>query len=246
MADKIKFQEKLGGILELAKTHEMRLEQSEVENYFKEDSLSDAQMELVFDYLLSQKVVVKGYIKKGGQLVSNEPAGEACLSEEEEAYLLQYLKEIEEVKPLREGELEKVIEQAASGDDLAKARLIEVNLKRVVELAKEMKKPEIFLGDMIQEGNISLMLAVGQLEESGTEQETIDEEIRLGIQAVIEEQTDVLRRDKSMVKKVQDLDEKITELTEELGHKVTIDELIMYTEMSEEEIQSILKLTEEE
>ena len=58
MADRLEFQGKLGWILEEAKEHANRIQKEEIERYFENDDLSDEQMELVYDYLLSQKVAV--------------------------------------------------------------------------------------------------------------------------------------------------------------------------------------------
>ena len=66
------------------------------------------------------------------------------------------------------------------------------------------------------------------------------------MQMLIEEHTELSGRDKKMVEKVQLLDESITQLTEELGRKVTIDELSVYMGMTEDEINDILRLTGEE
>jgi DNA-directed RNA polymerase specialized sigma subunit len=79
-----------------------------------------------------------------------------------------------------------------------------------------------------------------------TAHETLIDQIRQSIQALIEEYTDSSSRDKKMVEQVKFLDESITKLTEELGRKVTIDELSVYMGMTEEEINDILRLTGEE
>ena len=62
MADRIKFQEKLNGIWDMAKSQGGRISLEEVEIYFEEDHLSEEQMNLVCEYLLSQKMAVTGYI----------------------------------------------------------------------------------------------------------------------------------------------------------------------------------------
>jgi DNA-directed RNA polymerase specialized sigma subunit len=63
---------------------------------------------------------------------------------------------------------------------------------------------------------------------------------------LIEEHAEVKSRDNKMVEKVTMLDESIKTLTEELGRKVTIDELAVYMGMTEEEIHDILRLMGEE
>lgn len=245
MADKLRFQEKLRGILDIANEQDMRLEKEDIEKYFEEDVLSEQQMELVYDYLLAQKVIVKGYVKKGGTIVAAAEEKEQNLSEEEQVYLKEYQHNLQGIHPEQGGERTLLFRQAAEGDGVAKSRLIELYLSRVAELAREMKHPDVFIGDMIQEGNISLMLALDNLTNADIAEEVIETEIREGIQAVIEAQADLIRRDNSIVKKVRELDEKITELTDNLGREATIEELVMYTDIPEEEIRSIVKLTEE-
>ena len=243
MADKLQFQEKLSGILNLAKDQDMRLMKKDIEKYFKEEALTEQQMELVCDYLLSQKVVVKGYVKKGGTVTAAEEK-EQVLSEEEKAYLTGYMNELEGIEPAAQDEKVHLFERAAAGDSMARGRLIELYLSRVAELAREMKHPDVFIGDMIQEGNVSLMLALDNLTSAGEAEMEIEAELRAGMQALIAEHTDIIRRDNSVVKKVRDLDERIIELTESLGRKVTIDELVLYAGLTEEEIRDIMKLTD--
>ena len=71
-------------------------------------------------------------------------------------------------------------------------------------------------------------------------------QIKQSMQMLLEEQTELSKRDKKMVEKVTLLDEAIKNLTEELGRKVAIDELAVYMGMEIEEIEDILKLTGEE
>ncbi len=68
MAERLEFREKLSGILTLCESQNNITDKATVEAYFAEDNLSAEQMELVFDYLLSKKVIVKGYVKAGGSI----------------------------------------------------------------------------------------------------------------------------------------------------------------------------------
>lgn len=252
MADKLEFRSKLSGILEMAIEYDYKLTCEQVEQYFEEDQLTQEQMELVFDYLLAQKVAVKGYTKKGGSIAEVGVNDDLeVLSAEEEAYLKEYLWDLEAIRSVKEGELLSLYEAINQGDSLAKGRLTELYLMKVVEIGKEMNHPEIFLGDLIQEGNVSLMIALETLPllrevgEVGMEA-YLESEIRQGIQMLIEETVDLKGRDQRMVEKVTELDQNITKLTEDLGRKVTIDELALYMELSEEEIMEVMKLTGEE
>jgi len=259
MNDKARFLEKLNGLLALAKDQESRITIEEVKAYFSEDALTEEQMELVFDYLLAQKISVTGYVK----MDIGETEKPVEYTEEEKAYLREYETELKAIPRAAQEELEKLYRQAMGGEDTAKNRLVEVYLHEVVEIAKQMYEPEVFLGDLIQEGNLGLVLGVEMLasvnvvssddnenQSKGTmvakAHELIAQQIRQSIQMLLEEQNELKSRDKKMAEKVEALDEAITALTEELGRKVTIDELAIYMGMEIEEIEDILKLAGED
>ena len=245
MNDKARFLEKLSGLLALAKGQESRITIEEVKAYFSEDALTEEQMELVFDYLLAQKISVIGYVK----MDIGEEEKEVEYTEEEKAYLKEYEMDLQAISQATPEELEELYRQAMDGEEVAKNRLVEVYLKEVVEIAKQMYEPEVFLGDLIQEGNLGLVLGVEMLTSVQTvaqARDIITRQIRQSIQMLLEEQNELNSRDKKMVEKVQALDEAITALADELGRKVTIDELAIYMGMEIEEIEDILKLTGEE
>lgn len=248
MEKRLEFRQKLGGILRLAEENGRTITIEEVERYFEEEHLSKAQIELVFDYLLSQKIVVKGYEKTGSSVISREEQEERniAFSAEEEAYLKEYTNDLSAIKTVSKEEKEVLFAKAIVGDALAKSRLVEGYLLKVVEIAKEMHHPEVFLGDLVQEGNVGLLLAVDLIRDSKEAERIIEREIRQAMQMLIEEQTELKSRDKKMVEKVNLLDESIQTLTEELGRKVTIDELAVYMGISEEEVEDILRLTGED
>ena len=222
MADRLEFQGKLGWILEEAKEQAHRIQKEEIERYFENDDLSDEQMELVYDYLLSQKVAVSGYERKHGRVYAAEEK-ESTLTQEEQTYLQNYERELQTRVGAEQGSFLPFLE-------------------RVLEIAKELHDGSVFLGDLVQEGNVSLMLA---LKESG-EEEKILNAVREGIEAFQEEQRDVHVRDRKMVEKVDELDGQIKKLKEEMGRKITLEELALYTDRSEEELRSVLKLAGEE
>ena len=114
---------------------------------------------------------------------------------------------------------------------------------KVVEIAKELHNSELFIGDLIQEGNIGLMLAV-ENEEAGEAE--ILEGIRQMMQLLVEEQEEVKHQDNKMVEKVKFLDESLKNLTEDLGRKPTLEELADYMEMTEDDVNDIIRLTGEE
>lgn len=241
MEARAEFLKKLNGLVAVAKGQGDQITIDEVRAYFADAALTEEQLELVFDYLLAQKVVVKGYIK-----MTEAVEEKITYTEEEEAYLKEYLNDLEAFKEEKAGEKESLFAKLIGGDASAKNRLTELYLKEVVEIAKEMYHPEIFLGDIIQEGNVGLILGMDMLADVATAHETIVNQVKQCIQMLIEEHAEVKSRDNKMVEKVTMLDESIKTLTEELGRKVTIDELAVYMGMTEEEIDDILRLMGEE
>ena len=231
MEARAEFLKKLNGLVAVAKGQGDQITIDEVKAYFAEAALTEEQLELVFDYLLVQKVVVKGYIK-----MTEAAEEKLTYTEEEEAYLKEYLNDLGAFKEEEAREKESLFEKLIGGDATAKNRLTELYLKEVVEIAREMYHPEIFLGDIIQEGNVGLILGLDMLADVATAHETIVNQVKQCIQMLIEEHAEVKSRDNKMVEKVTMLDESIKTLTEELGRKVTIDELAVYMGMTEEEM----------
>ena len=160
--------------------------------------------------------------------------------------MTEYLHDLQAFQTEREGEKQELFAKLLRGDLTEKGRLTEIYLKEVVEIAKEMYTEGIFLGDLIQEGNVGLILGLDMLTDVDSAHQVIVEQVRQSMQMLIEESVELSQRDKKMVEKVAMLDEGIKSLTEELGRKVTIDELALYMGMTEEEIEDVLRLMGEE
>lgn len=239
MNGEAKFLEKLNGLLQFAKDSGSQITIDEVKSFFSEDSLSEEQMDLVIEYLMTQKISVLGYVKVGEE-------AERQLSEEEQLYLQQYEDELLSIKPEESGERTVLIERILKNDVAAKARFVEIYMNKVIETAKEICPPDMFLGDLIQEGNLGLVIGVDMITSGDDAEEVVLSQMKACMQLLIEEQSELANRDKKMVEKVQALDEAITALTEELGRKVTIDELAVYMGVEIEEIEDILKLAGED
>lgn len=165
------------------------------------------------------------------------------LSEEEQAFLKSYREELKEIQSPREGEKERLYQKAAQGDALAKGRLTEIYLSEVLEIALEYQDREVAVNDLIQEGNIGLMLVLEQL--SGGEvisDKEIREAIRQSIEAALEEYEDLKSANDQMVTKVNLLSQGVQNLVEELKRQVTVEDLVGYLNLPREEIEDILRL----
>ena len=109
MSDRLEFQGKLQGVLELAKSKGQKIALEEVESYFEKDCLSKEQLQLVCEYLLSQKVAVSGFEKNNTAMQEGEAEKESAerltLSEEEQKYVESYLMELKEMRADSEAEM---------------------------------------------------------------------------------------------------------------------------------------------
>lgn len=259
MSDELQFRKKLQELLEKAASQNKRISGEEVKEYFAEDELTEEQMLLVYDFLMSQKIIVTGYYKNTKTSGENETAkdekstevsksvvAESGFTAEEEEYLREYTTDLAAMKPAKDGELAQLFEQAAEQDALAKSRLIELYLPVVVEIAKELHEPGIYLGDMVQEGNVSLILAMDMITSAENADVLVREEVRQGILAMMEEYKETKRRDKKMEQQVNDVDDTLHKMAEEKGRGITMEELAEYMKISEEELLDIMKLAGED
>jgi RNA polymerase primary sigma factor len=181
----------------------------------------------------------------------NEEANgeEQNLDSEENQYLIMYLEELGTLPKINENEKLDLYNQAIKGDSVAKNKIIEIYLMEVVEIAKGYVDKGILISDLIQEGNIGLMLSVEGL--AGLENAThVEEKIRAGVIAsienVIEENEFINITKKQIVSKVNFLNEGVKNLEEELGRAASIEELAKYMEMSEEEVKDIIRVSDDE
>ena len=104
------------------------------------------------------------------------------------------------------------------------------------------RKLEIYPGA----NRISLMMALDECKEGQEDEEAVMEAVRAGMQALLESQTETRRQDKKMVERVSELDETIKGMSEELGRKVSVEEVADRLGITEAEIEDILKLAGEE
>ncbi len=235
------FRQRLEGLLETARSRDSRIALGTIREAFGEQEISQEQFTLICDYLLSQKILVEGYEKE-------EPEEEISLPAEDENYLREYREQLEGLKPAEPGEREALFRELLQGKQEPKNRLSELYLGEIPELARKAYTPEAALADLIQEGNLQLMLALGELEAAKPEDPDrwLRSRIREGILALARQQKDVRSRDRKMVSRVEELKDTISILKEEFGRKLYADEVADYMNISEEEVEAILKLAGEE
>ncbi|MBN3525924.1 RNA polymerase sigma factor RpoD [Paenibacillus apiarius] len=158
-----------------------------------------------------------------------------------------YLKEIGRVPLLsaeEEIELAKRIEQ---GDEEAKKRLTEANLRLVVSIAKRYVGRGMLFLDLIQEGNMGLIKAVEKFDHSkGYKFSTYATWwIRQAITRAIADQARTIRIPVHMVETINKLVRVSRQLLQELGREPTPEEIAEEMELSVEKVREIMKIAQE-
>lgn len=245
--EKEEFQKKLAELGALAAKNEKRLTNRQVRDFFDALELSEEQYELIFAYLASRQVVVEGYVPAKKQ--EEERQAQVPLTPEEESFLRSYQKDLDRLELLEEAELLELCRQVEeTGDDLLKARLTEQLLPEVLRLADEFRGREVQLGDLVQEGNIGLLLALetlGMRPAGSSALSYLREEICKAISQAVEDHCTEKEAGSHLAQRLNELSDQIRKLTDELERQVSVDELAVYMDMPVEEIEDLLKLAGE-
>ncbi|OAT85811.1 RNA polymerase sigma factor RpoD [Desulfotomaculum copahuensis] len=158
-----------------------------------------------------------------------------------------YLKEIGRVPlltPEEEVELAKRMEQ---GDDEAKRRLAEANLRLVVSIAKRYVGRGMLFLDLIQEGNLGLIKAVEKFDyRKGYKFSTYATWwIRQAITRAIADQARTIRIPVHMVETINKLIRVSRQLLQELGRDPSAEEIAGEMNISEDKVREIMKIAQE-
>ena len=175
----------LNGLVELAKTKKNVLEYNEINDAFRGFELTEDKMDQILEYLEKSNIdVVNSGIEDSGKeddlLLGDDD--DIILSEEDEVEIIDdvdvlegvstedpvrmYLKEIGNVPLLSTEEEIELAKRVEEGDEAAKKKLTEANLRLVVSIAKKYVGRGMPFLDLIQEGNMGLMKAVDKFDYS--------------------------------------------------------------------------------
>lgn len=259
-----KFSEKLVELLELAKKKKNVLEYQEISDFFKDQPLEVEQMEKVFDFLEASGVDVLRITGNDEELILDDDVDMEKLDDEEEVELdkidlsvpegvsiedpvRMYLKEIGKVSLLTADEEIELAKRMEQGDEAAKKRLAEANLRLVVSIAKRYVGRGMLFLDLIQEGNLGLIKAVEKFDyRKGYKFSTYATWwIRQAITRAIADQARTIRIPVHMVETINKLIRVSRQLLQELGREPTPEEIAEEMDMSVDRVREILKISQE-
>ena len=256
-----KFQAKLQGLLDMAKKKKMVIEDTEIIRYFndaKEIELNLERMEQIFSFLESHNVDIL--------TITEEDDDEELLLEDLEEDVdvdkidisvpdgvsiedpvRMYLKEIGKVPLLSAEEEIELAKRMEEGDEQAKQKLAEANLRLVVSIAKRYVGRGMLFLDLIQEGNLGLIKAVEKFDyRKGYKFSTYATWwIRQAITRAIADQARTIRIPVHMVETINKLIRVSRQLLQELGREPTPEEIAEEMKMPVERVREILKISQE-
>ena len=257
-----KFTERLRELVAQGKKKKSILEIQEINDFFADMELEAEQMEKVFEYLEANNIDVLRISSDDDldvdmDVIMAEEADDVDMENIDlsvpdgvsiEDPVRMYLKEIGKVPLLSADREIELAQRMEEGDEDAKKELAEANLRLVVSIAKRYVGRGMLFLDLIQEGNIGLLIGLdtlGLMEEGLTSEEHLEKEIRHAIRSALDEQEGEKSTGDEITEKLNKMADAISELTEDLGRQVSPDELSLYLDMSLEEIEDLLRIAGE-
>ena len=155
-----------------------------------------------------------------------------------------YLNEMTGIKSCDQEENQQLLNQFKAGNQGVKDRLIEGNLKIALEMVQEFLNRGIPAGDLVQEANMALVMAVAEYEE-GNFEDYLRNQIREALLAVVDEQSKEQNVAQELVNRVNRLKDISQEMAEELGREAKVEELAQRMGMTNDEVKEIMKITME-
>ena len=267
--EKDNFLEKLSKLVEFAKTRHNALDASEINDFFAGESLSPEQMDQIYIYLENRGIDVvpvldENVLSDDSLLLDDSDDSFMKDAEDEEldidldaVDLLEgigtedpvrmYLKEIGTVPLLSAEEELRLAKKKAEGDEYAKERLIEANLRLVVSIAKRYTGRGMSFLDLVQEGNLGLIKGVEKFDYTkGYKLSTYATWwIRQSVTRALADQARTIRVPVHMVETINKMSKMQRKLTLELGYEPSVTELADALEMSEDKVMEIMQIARE-
>ncbi len=267
--EKDNFLEKLGKLVEFAKTKHNALDATEINDFFAGDSLTPEQMDHIYSYLENRGVDVvpvfdESTLTDDALLLDDSDDSFMKDADDEEldidldaVDLLEgigtedpvrmYLKEIGTVPLLSAEEELRLAKRKAEGDEYAKERLIEANLRLVVSIAKRYTGRGMSFLDLVQEGNLGLIKGVEKFDYTkGYKLSTYATWwIRQSVTRALADQARTIRVPVHMVETINKMSKMQRKLTLELGYEPSVPELAEALEMSEDKVMEIMQIARE-
>ena len=266
MDDKIlKFNQKLKDLLAYAKKKNNILEQQEIISFFSDVDFDADKTDSIYEFLEKSGIEIVYPVTEHADIDLELDLGlddDVTVDEDIDLDKIDlsvpegvgtddpvrmYLKEIGKVPLLSAAEEQELAERIANGDEEAKKKLAEANLRLVVSIAKRYNGRGLLFLDLIQEGNIGLLKAVDKFDyNKGFKFSTYATWwIRQAITRAIADQSRTIRIPVHMVETINKLIRVQRNLLQELGREPQADEIAVAMDLPVERVREILKVAQE-
>ena len=256
------FMKIIGELIAAGKQKKGVLEESEIRAAFSTLKLTEDQYELIVRVLEKNDIDVLQVVEEDDTDVPDDELEIIDENGEEEQDLLDlsiadsiniedpvrmYLKEIGKVPLLTAEEEIDLAKRMESGDEDAKKRLAEANLRLVVSIAKRYVGRGMLFLDLIQEGNLGLIKAVEKFDyRKGFKFSTYATWwIRQAITRAIADQARTIRIPVHMVETINKLIRVSRQLLQQYGREPTPEEIAAEMGISEAKVREIIKIAQE-
>ena len=262
------FLEKLKKLVAVGKSKQNSLDVTEINDFFAGDNLGPEQMDEIYNYLEHNNIDVipvidETLLAEDDALLLDDLDDDFHDDKVEEDIDLDaidlldgigtedpvrmYLKEIGTVPLLTAEEELRLAKRKAEGDESAKERLIEANLRLVVSIAKRYTGRGMSFLDLVQEGNLGLIKGVEKFDYTkGYKLSTYATWwIRQSVTRALADQARTIRVPVHMVETINKMSKMQRKLTLELGYEPSVSELAEALEMSEDKVMEIMQIARE-
>ena len=260
-----RFNKKLVELLELAKKKKNVIEDNEIINHFndcKDIELTAERLTTVFEFLEENNVDVLNITDDEEDVDDDDLLLDSDVEPDVDVEQIDmnitdgvsiddpvrmYLKEIGKVPLLSADEETELARRMELGDEAAKKKLAEANLRLVVSIAKRYVGRGMLFLDLIQEGNLGLIKAVEKFDYSkGYKFSTYATWwIRQAITRAIADQARTIRIPVHMVETINKLVRVQRQLLQELGREATPEEIAEKMDIPVERVREIQKISQE-
>ena len=262
-----KKQELLNTLLEKAKQSKNKLTYSAVADVLEATDLDKNQMDDIYEALMSKDIEIVSEtepddfdillnddveLTEDPDLIMDEPQDvdlEATLPKgiAVDDPVRMYLKEIGKVPLLSADEEIELAKRMEQGDEEAKKRLCEANLRLVVSIAKRYVGRGMLFLDLIQEGNLGLIKAVDKFDYTkGYKFSTYATWwIRQAITRSIADQARTIRIPVHMVETINKVKKVSSQLLHQNGHEPSADEIAAVIDMPVDKVREIMRVAQE-
>ena len=244
---KLAFKAKLDQLIAIAKDKKGILEQEDINEVFSDMDLEPGKIEQIYEYLEAQNIDILGNVNdveldESDIDISNLPDGISI-----DDPVRMYLKEIGKVPLLSADQEIELARRMEQGDQEAKKKLAEANLRLVVSIAKRYVGRGMLFLDLIQEGNLGLIKAVEKFDYTkGYKFSTYATWwIRQAITRAIADQARTIRIPVHMVETINKLMRVSRQLLQELGRDPQPEEIAKRMEMPVSKVREIMKISQE-